>query len=163
MNNLSKHFNLEELRKVASYERALIIVSVMFKDSKDKNGEPYINHLLSVSNSLDVPIEKLVGLLHDIVEDTDTTFEELKEAGFNDSVIEALKLITKKDGENYSDFIDRIIDSNNMIALKVKLKDMENNMDPKRLNKLPQEIKEKLENKYKPEYKKLIKKIGEIK
>lgn len=161
MNNLSSKFNLEKLSEISDYKRALIIVDVMFKDVKDKSGEPYINHLLTVSNNLDTPSEKIVGLLHDLVEDTDTTFEELKEVRFNDTIIEALKLVTKKEGESYPDFIDRIINSNNIIALKVKIKDMENNMDPNRLDKLPDDLKEKLQNKYEPEYKKLIKKRGE--
>ena len=163
MNNLSSHFNLENLSKISDNKRALIIVDTMFKGITDKIGEPYINHLLYVSNHLDTEDEKVVGLLHDIVEDTDTTFEELKVVGFNDNVIEALKLITKQKDENYSDYIDRIINSNNLIALKVKLKDMENNMDLNRLNKLPIEDRIRLQNKYSEQYKKLIKKIGEIK
>ena len=161
MNNLSSIFNLEKLSEISDYKRALIIVDVMFKDVKDKSGDPYINHLLAVSNNFDIPTEKIVGLLHDLVEDTDTTFEELKEAGFSDKVIEALKLVTKKEGESYPDFIDRIINSNNIIALKVKIKDMENNMDSNRLDKLPDDLKEKLTKKYEPQYKKLIKKRGE--
>ena len=163
MNNLSKYFDLEELKELDEYDRALIIVNELFKDITDKEGAPYLNHLYYVSDNLDTDLEKTVGLLHDTIEDTDITFDDLIEVNFSNEVIEALKHVTKIKGELYPDFIDRIINSNNLIALKVKIKDMKNNMDPVRLNKLDSKIKEKLENKYKPEYKKLIKKLGEIK
>lgn len=163
MNNLSKYFDLDILRKLDDYDRALVIVNELFKNITDKAGDPYLNHLYYVSNNLDTIEEKIVGLLHDTIEDTDITFYDLEDVGFNSEVIAALKLVTKIKGELYSDFIDRIINSGNLIALKVKIKDMENNMDPNRLNKLEEKQREKLEKKYNNEYKKLMKKLGEIK
>jgi len=163
MNNLSKYFDLENLRKMDEYEKAKVIVYKLFSDITDKGGDPYINHLYYVSNNLDTKLEKIVGLLHDIVEDTEITFDDLKEIGFCNEVINSLKIITKNEGELYSNFIDRIISSNDLVALNVKIKDMENNMDLKRLSKLNYEDKKRLENKYKPEYKKLIKRREEIK
>lgn len=162
MNNLSKYFSLDDLKILDEYDRALVIVNELFKNITDKEGAPYLNHLYYVSDHLDTKQEKTVGLLHDTVEDTEITFKDLKEVNFSKEVIDALKLVTKVKGEVYSDFIDRIINSNNIIALKVKLKDMENNMDPVRLNRLEKQTKEKLEKKYKPEYKKLVRKLGEI-
>ena len=163
MNNLSKYFDVEILRKLDDYDRALVIVNELFKNITDKAGDPYLNHLYYVSNNLDTKEEKIVGLLHDTIEDTLITFYDLEDVGFNSEVIDALKLVTKIKGELYPDFIDRIINSGNLIALKVKIKDMENNMDSNRLNKLEEKQREKLENKYHNEYKKLIKKLGEIK
>ena len=161
MNNLKKHFNLEFLKELTEYEKALKIVHVLFKNIKDKAGEPYIKHLLYVSDNLDTEEEKIVGLLHDLIEDTDVTYSELEEVGFSEKIINTLEILTKKNNENYSDYIDRIINSNDILALKVKQKDMENNMNKERLKRLPIDIKEKLTNKYNKEYKKINKKIGE--
>ena len=163
MSNLTDIFNFDKLRKVNDYDRAMIIVVNMFKDDiKDKEGKPYINHLLKVAESLDTEEEKIVGLLHDLVEDTDATFDELKELNFSDNIIDSLKLLTKLEEESYSEYIDRIISSDNLTAIKVKVKDMEHNMDPQRLLMLNPKTKERLEEKYKLPYKKLMDRIGEI-
>ena len=163
MHNLKKYFKFDELVKLDPYDRALLIVQVMFNSAQDKEGAPYMNHLLNVSGKLETEEEKIVGLLHDLVEDTDATFEEVKEAGFSDGVINALRLVTKQKGEDYPSFIDRIINSNNKTALKVKLSDMQDNMDPDRMSRLPAEVRERLQKKYEPQYQRIVTKIGELK
>lgn len=99
-------------------------------------------------------IEKICGVLHDIVEDTPYTFEDLENDGFSCEVIEVLKCVTKtSDDENYDDFIHRI--KTNPIAIKVKLNDLKDNMDITRLSKIQNSDIERL-NKYIKAYRKLI-------
>lgn len=163
MNNINKYIDIKKIQKLSMYEKARSIVNEVFKEKKDKGGNPYITHLYTVSNNLDTIEEKTVGLLHDIIEDTEITYKDLEEVGFPKKILEVLELVTRKSNETYDEFINRIIKSNNLTALKVKQKDMENNMDLSRI-KNPKEIdKKRIEEKYKPQYKKIINKLGEIK
>ena len=164
MNNLKKYFDekeMNELKKIDMYSKAKIIVNKLFENIKDKGNNPYLDHLYYVSNNLDDLNMKIVGLLHDILEDTEINENDLKEIGFTDKIIEAILLLTRRD-ETYNEFIDRIISSNNKIALYVKKIDLENNMDLARIKKPTTEDYERLNNKYKPQYNKIIKKIKEM-
>ena len=159
MNNLLNFFDeleLEELKECDSYTKAEKMVKRLFKEKIDKGGNPYLNHLYYVSNRLEEVNMKTVGLLHDLLEDTIITEKDLKKIGFSDEVIEALLLITKKDDELYNEYIDRILESNNMIAINVKAIDMENNMDLSRIKNPTSSDFNRLENKYKPQYEKII-------
>lgn len=80
-------------------------------------------------------IEKVCGLLHDVVEDSDLTFEDLQNAGFSDEVISVLRYLTKTtENEDYDNFINRVMQ--NPIAVKVKINDLLDNMDVSRLKEL---------------------------
>ena len=79
--------------------------------------------------------EKIVGVLHDVVEDSNWIFEMLEEDGFTPDIIEALKCLTKvSEDENYDDFIARVM--TNPLAVKIKLYDIEDNLDVSRLDSL---------------------------
>lgn len=151
-----EHFELDEIRYIDHYEKAKKLINKIFKDKLDKGGNPYINHLYYVSNRLDNIDMKTVGLLHDLLEDTIITKDDLKYIGFSSEIIDAVELVTKKEDESYGEYIDRIIESNNMIAINVKLIDMENNMDLSRIKKPTIEDIERCENKYRPQYNKLV-------
>lgn len=97
----------------------------------DKGGQPYILHPLRVMMSLIDEKDKIIGVLHDTVEDTDVTFEYLKEVGFDDEIIEGIKSVTRNKGETYNQFIDRA--SLNSRGKRVKLADIEDNMDISRI------------------------------
>ena len=163
MNNFKNYFTETEYKKLKSiddmYEKAIIIIERVFSGIKDKGVSPYINHLYMVSGSVNTIEKKTVGFLHDIVEDTIIELDDLKDLGFTDEIVEAIDLVTKKEGETYPEFIDRIINSNNMIALNVKRADMENNMDLSRIANPTAKDYERNEKKYKPQYKKIIKAI----
>ena len=161
MNNLSKYVDIEKIKNISMYSKAIIIVNEIFKEKKDKGGNPYIYHLYSVSNNLETMEEKTAGLLHDIIEDTEISYKDLEEVGFTKEILEVLELVTRKETETYEEFINRIIESNNITALKVKQKDMENNMDLSRIKNPTEEDKKRIKEKYQPQYKKIIKKIGE--
>lgn len=159
MSNLLNFFDeleLEEIKKHDSYTKAEKIVRRLFKGKVDKGGNPYLEHLYYVSNHLEELDMKTVGLLHDLLEDTIITEEDLKLIGFSDKVVNALSIITKDDNEAYEEYIDRILESNNMIAINVKVVDMENNMDLSRIkNPTPRDFNRR-ENKYKPNYQRII-------
>lgn len=97
----------------------------------DKAGVPYIFHPYHLAEQLHDEIACTVALLHDVVEDTDTTLEELSEK-FPDEVIEALRFLTRTKDTPYLEYVKNI--KKNKIATAVKLKDLEHNMDKARMS-----------------------------
>lgn len=135
------------------YLRAKSLVEKLFDGMTDKEGEPYINHLLRVSNKLTNKNTKIAGLLHDVVEDIeDFTFDDLRYFNFNEEIITLVSIVTNpKELSSYHDKITKIIETNNIEAIKLKYSDMTDNYDMNRLNKLDEKTKNKLINKYKDE------------
>ena len=131
------------------YNRALLLVSDLFQDKKDKAGFPYINHLIRVSVKLDTEELRIAGLLHDVLEDTLITKDDLRELGFSNRVISIIEGVTNKVGENYNDKIKIIIDNGDIDVIKLKYSDMSDNADKKRLAKLSIITRNRLINKYK--------------
>ena len=117
---------------MSTLERAIEIATEAHRGQLDKAGCDYIEHPLRVmaaGKSLD---EKIVGVLHDVVEDTNWTFEGLAAEGFSAEVIEALRCVTKQsESEPYDKFIARV--KRNPLAVAVKLNDLSDNMDIRRL------------------------------
>ncbi|MCD3276701.1 GTP pyrophosphokinase [Clostridium botulinum] len=114
--------------------KAVILATIKHKNQVDKGGNPYILHPLKVMLRMDTNRERIVAVLHDIIEDTDTTLENLKCMGFDDDIIQAIDSITRRDGEIYIDYIRRC--KQNTIARKVKLADLEDNSDLSRIKNL---------------------------
>ncbi len=112
-------------------ERAISIAVDAHRGKQDRYGAPYILHPLRVMARVSTPEEKVVAILHDVVEDTRWTFEDLESEGFPLGVISALKCLTKQEGEDYDDFVER--SASNPLARRVKLADLEDNMDIRRL------------------------------
>lgn len=104
----------------------------------DKYGQPYILHVLGVAGRCRSLEEKIVAFLHDVVEDTEHTFDDLRNLGFCERIIEAVECLTRRKGERYDSFVRRI--APNPLARAVKLADLEDNMDVRRSNR---QIKEK--------------------
>lgn len=154
MDNLSKYEEDKVKEIKCEYDKALYLVSCLFKNIKDKSGEPYINHLIRVSIGVEGKDTKVAALLHDVVEDIPgMSFNYLKELGFNDNVLEIVKIVTK-DKRNkipYHDEITRVLTSNNIEAIKLKYADMSDNYNSERLKLLEEETRIRLENKYKNE------------
>ena len=101
------------------------------KEQIDKAGKPYISHCQAVAAQLNTTEEKIVGWLHDVVEDTNITFSDLEKEGIPEYLIEAIKAITKISGESYKQYIKRV--KENKIALSVKIADMRHNCDLSRI------------------------------
>jgi (p)ppGpp synthase/HD superfamily hydrolase len=120
---------------MSTLKRAIEIARQAHAGQVDKGGADYIGHPLRVMERGENEEQKIVGVLHDVVEDYDWTFEMLEEEGFAPAIIEALKCVTKlSEGEDYDDFISRVM--TNPLAVKVKLYDIEDNLDVSRLDSL---------------------------
>lgn len=129
------------------------------KGQVDKAGKDYFEaHIMDVYRKVkplydaddNVCITEIVALLHDVVEDTDWTFESLKEQGFTDEILEALACVTKQEGEGYQHFVERA--KPNCYAKEVKIADLKSNMDITRLAELTDKDIERL-RKYHKAYK----------
>lgn len=109
----------------AGIDEALTLVANKFKGVTDKDGEPYVMHCLRVMMGTEHPHAQLVGLMHDLVEDTDVTLEDLQSLGFPPEVVEGVTLVTHEDSISYTDYVVRL--SHNEIARQVKLSDLRDN------------------------------------
>lgn len=115
---------LEEQLKLA-----IKLASINHFGQKDKYNKPYILHLLYVMNKIDDVKCKIVGVLHDILEDTDITRNDLLNYGFSEDIVIAVEILTKHKNQRYMDYIENI--KRNNIARKIKLIDLKHNMDLK--------------------------------
>ncbi len=115
----------------------------------DKAGKPYILHLLRVMLKGTSDDEMICGVLHDLIEDTNFTLEYLENEGFSPTIIKALDALAKRPNETYHDFIRRVTQS--QLAVRVKINDLEDNMDVSRLTTVTQEDIERV-NKYRESY-----------
>ena len=138
---------------MSTIERAIQIATEAHKGQFDKAGREYIGHPIRVMEMGKTEDEKIVGVLHDVIEDTDWTFERLEAEGFSQEVINALRCVTKtSENENYDDFIDRV--KKNPLAASVKINDLTDNMDIRRLPYLSDKDVKRLK-KYLKAYKRL--------
>ena len=141
---------------MSGLEEARKLVEKYFEGKFDKGNHPYFEHLEYVSSKGRNEEEKIIGLLHDILEDTPLTEEDLKKLGFSDFIVKTITILTRPKNVSYEKYIDSIIKSKNQTALFIKIKDMEHNLDFTRIKNLPIEEKKRLEKKYRPNYNKLI-------
>jgi (p)ppGpp synthase/HD superfamily hydrolase len=111
-------------------EKAISIAVNAHYGQDDRNGQPYILHVLRVMLKGRNEEEQITGALHDLIEDTDWTLDGLRREGFNTEIIDAVDALTRRDDEPYEDYIRRL--SYDPLALNVKLADLEDNMDLKR-------------------------------
>lgn len=113
-------------------KKAMRIAFEAHKDQTDKNGMPYIYHPIHLAEQMSDELTTCVALLHDVIEDTDMTFEQLEAAGFGAEIIAALRLMTHDEDVPYMDYVAEI--KKNAIATKVKLADLKHNSDLSRLD-----------------------------
>lgn len=154
--------NVNLNRKIKTYDDALDFVKDLFDGVVDKGGNPYIEHLVAVANGVDSEEEKICGLLHDVLEDTYINEHALEKMGIPRSIINAIKLVSRNSDETYNDFIDRIIKSKNIMALKVKLADLNHNSNIRRITNPTEKDYGRVEKRYKPAKEKIIKKLKEM-
>lgn len=126
--------------------RAIEIALVAHENQLDKVGKPYVLHPLAVMLSLDTPEEMMVGVLHDVVEDTSWTLADLEREGFPPVVIEAVAALTHAKSEPYDAYIRRV--RVNPLATRVKRADLMHNMSPDRLTGLAPEAAGRMVTKY---------------
>lgn len=127
---------------MATLDKAILIAVQAHQGQKDRYGANYILHPLRVMFKVDSEEEKIIAILHDVIEKTDWTLNKLYEQGFSDKIVEAVNLLTRRENQDYMDYIEKL--KGNQITRKVKLADIEDNMNPQRINQLSDKNFEKL-------------------
>lgn len=124
-------------------ERAIAIAAVAHEGQVDKGGSPYILHPLKVMLRVSTLEERIVAVLHDVVEDSGISLDDLRKEGFSETVLAAIESVTKLPGESYELFVDRA--AQNPIGRVVKLADLEENSDLSRIAQPSWEDLERIE------------------
>ncbi len=117
----------------ADLNDAIALAVKAHKDQTDKAGANYILHPIRLMMQCGNATEMMAAILHDVVEDSEYTLENLREMNFSEEVIRAVDCLSQRRGEDYFKFIDRC--ASNEIARKVKLLDLQDNLDVSRLKK----------------------------
>jgi len=130
---------------MTNLDKAISIAKEAHDGQRDRYGAPYILHPIRVMDRMDSESEKIVAVLHDVVEDSDWTLDRLNKEGFPADVVAAIDCVTKRDGEAYEDFVKR--SAGDALARKVKIADLEDNMDIRRMQFVSPTDAERL-NKY---------------
>lgn len=107
---------------------AISLAALAHDGQLDKSGEPYILHCLRVMLAQKTEDARIVGVLHDLLEDTDWTAEGLLALGFSNEIVQAIEVLTRSEGEPYYRYIERVI--GNELALAVKRADVRDNLRP---------------------------------
>jgi len=123
-------------------EDAIALAVEAHRGQRDKAGQTYILHPLRVMLRLEGEAERMVAVLHDVVEDSSYTLEHLRGLGYPEEVLGALDCLTKREGETYEAFIERVLP--HPLARRVKLADLEDNMDVRRLTAVTAKDAERL-------------------
>ena len=127
-------------------EKAIKIAIKAHEGQKDKSGKAYILHPLRIMSSFKNENEQIIAILHDVIEDSDYTYDDLRNNGFSEDIINAIDSVTKRENENYFDFINR--SKKNNLGRKIKIADINDNLDLSRLDNPQKEDYERIE-KYK--------------
>jgi (p)ppGpp synthase/HD superfamily hydrolase len=125
---------------------ALICAYIAHCGKVDKAGTPYFEHVLSVYKKMETTDEKIVALLHDVLEDSSITEDNLRNMGFSERIVESVKTLTRCKTQTYKKYLIQV--SQNPIATIVKRADVQNNIDPLRLEKLSSKLQKRLRKKY---------------
>ncbi len=126
--------------------RAIEMATAAHTGQVDKNGCPYIEHPLAVMAKVSTEDEKIVAVLHDVLEDTAVTADDLRAEGMTEWQLAALVAVTRRNDEPYTDAVRRAL--RDPIGRVVKRADHEHNTDPARLARLPDDVATRLRQKY---------------
>lgn len=116
---------------MADLEDAILLAVQKHRGQQDRAGAPYILHPLRVMARMSTDMERMVAVLHDVVEDCGVALDGLRAAGYPEAVVAALDRLTRRETESYEAFIDRV--QPDQLARRVKLADLDDNMDLRRL------------------------------
>ncbi|MFH5836500.1 HD domain-containing protein [Proteiniclasticum sp. C24MP] len=140
----------EKLKKLPLFERALILAAGMHAGQKDKGGQPYVMHVIRVMMELEEMELKVAALLHDLLEDTDLSAEELLSYGFSEDLIGIVRILSRDPKEPYMDYIKDLAGDER--AIKIKLSDLKDNQNRTRLKEnLSSEDLERMEKYHRAE------------
>lgn len=127
-----QHWSFDQLRRyfVSGIDEAVEIATQVFAGERDLDGKPALLHALAVGMVGKTNDEKIVGFLHDVVEDSKWEVEDLMREGFSEEVTRAIAILThEKYHENYNAYISRIIHSGCRLAINVKINDLKHNIE----------------------------------
>lgn len=127
---------------MADLEEAILIAVEAHRGQKDRAGAPYVLHPLRMMLRVRTDAERMAAVLHDVVEDTAWTLDDLRARGFPAEVIEAIDRLTRRPGEPYDAVVERA--AAHPVARRVKLADLEDNLDLRRLEEVSVEDLERL-------------------
>lgn len=119
---------------MSNLEKAIQIATAAHEGQTDKGGKPYILHPLRVMMQMDSEAAMIVAVLHDVIEDSEYTFDNLEAFGFSNEIITAVKYLTKQKREPYETYLQQI--KSNPLARQVKLADLKDNMNLQRLQNI---------------------------
>ncbi|MBY0206572.1 HD domain-containing protein [Paenibacillus cucumis Kampfer et al. 2016] len=122
---------------ILDIESAISLALQAHKGQLDKGGQPYILHPLAVMNRVESMEEKIVAVLHDAIEDSEVTIEELRGLGFSEEILTAIQLLTRSTEDSYEEFIEKT--TTNRTARNVKIADIKENMNISRIKNPTQE------------------------
>ena len=163
---LKKYFDVEKYEEIKNSDnaiyKALEIVTILFEHDLDKGGMPYMFHIGYVYRHVSSMDEKVVALLHDVIEDKNVSKDDLLEIGFSMKIVADVLSLTRVKPMEYKDYIEQLIQTGSVEALHVKLADLENNMDISRIKNPKMKDYERLEKRYRPAYEKILNRLKEM-
>ena len=142
--------------------KALEIVTTLFEHDVDKGGMPYMLHIIYVYKHVNTIEEKVVALLHDVIEDKKVSVKDLIDIGFSEKIVHDVEVLTRIKPIDYQDYINYIVENGSREALNVKLADLENNMDILRINNPTLEDIDRVKRRYVPAYEKIKNRLKEM-
>ena len=163
---LKNYFDEDKYEEIKANDnqiyKALEIVTTLFEKKLDKGGMPYILHLIYVYRHVSTEREKVVGLLHDTIEDMDVTREDLLDVGFKEYIVDDIVNLTRVKPIEYNDYIDNLLKNGSVEALRVKQADLEHNMDITRIKNPSIKEVERVKYRYIPTHEKIMNRLEEI-
>lgn len=163
---LRKYFEEDKYNEIKESDnliyKALEIATCLFEHDIDKGGNPYIEHLIYVYRNVSSMDEKVVALLHDVIEDKEVTKEDLIEIGFPDRIVNDVVTLTREKKVEYKDYIESVIKNASICALNVKLADICNNMDISRIKNPVVSDYERVTKKYIPAHERVANRLEEL-
>lgn len=137
----------EDYKLLSTVEKAIAMATEAHAGQYDKSGQPYILHPLRLMFRFEGQAEMIVAVLHDVVEDSEISLEDLKEKGFSDEIVDAIDCLSKKEGEDYDNFILRV--SENSLARTIKIEDLKDNLNVVRLKEVTDKDLQRIEKYHK--------------
>ncbi|MBN1517092.1 HD domain-containing protein [Candidatus Sumerlaeota bacterium] len=128
---------------MSTLDKAIQIAAKAHEGQMDRQGQPYILHPLRVMLHMQTNEGRIAAVLHDVVEDSTTTLDDLRQAGFTEFVVQAVDAVSRRDGEDYMDFVKR--SAQNPLGKQIKLADLHDNMDLRRICTKTEKDQQRLE------------------
>jgi (p)ppGpp synthase/HD superfamily hydrolase len=132
---------------MSSLSKAIQLAAQVHADQADRYGQPYILHPLRVMFRVEGDAARIAAVLHDIIEDSPFTLDDLRHEGFSEEVVTLVDHLTRREEETYEDYIARA--ASHPVARLIKRADLEDNMDLRRMGSVSEEDLERLQRYFK--------------